>query len=49
MQFSVETLPEETLVYLLGSRYCDTDNLVADCLATFRAHNAGMAAGAGSV
>ena len=26
-QFSVETLPEETLVYLLGSRYCDTDNL----------------------
>ena len=24
---SVETLPEETLVYLLGSRYCDTDNL----------------------
>jgi len=26
-QISVETLPEETLVYLLGSRYCDTDNL----------------------
>jgi transglutaminase-like putative cysteine protease len=26
-QNSVETLPEETLVYLLGSRYCDTDNL----------------------
>ena len=26
-QSSVETLPEETLVYLLGSRYCDTDNL----------------------
>jgi transglutaminase-like putative cysteine protease len=24
---SVETLPEETLVYLLGSRYCDTDHL----------------------
>ena len=23
----VETLPEDTLVYLLGSRYCDTDNL----------------------
>jgi transglutaminase-like putative cysteine protease len=23
----VELLPEETLVYLLGSRYCDTDNL----------------------
>jgi transglutaminase-like putative cysteine protease len=28
-QDSVEALPEETLVYLLGSRYCDTDNLSA--------------------
>jgi len=28
-QFAVEELPEETLVYLLGSRYCDTDNLSA--------------------
>jgi transglutaminase-like putative cysteine protease len=26
-QHAVETLPEEALVYLLGSRYCDTDNL----------------------
>jgi transglutaminase-like putative cysteine protease len=26
-QHPVESLPEETLVYLLGSRYCDTDNL----------------------
>ena len=26
-QHAVEALPEETLVYLLGSRYCDTDNL----------------------
>jgi transglutaminase-like putative cysteine protease len=26
-QTSVERLPEETLVYLLGSRYCDTDRL----------------------
>jgi transglutaminase-like putative cysteine protease len=26
-QFSVENLPEETLVYLLGSRYCDTEHL----------------------
>jgi len=26
-QHSVDTLPEETLVYLLGSRYCDTDHL----------------------
>lgn len=28
-QVPVESLPEETLVYLLGSRYCDTDNLSA--------------------
>ena len=27
VQSSVETLPEDTLVFLLGSRYCDTDNL----------------------
>lgn len=26
-QHPVEFLPEETLVFLLGSRYCDTDNL----------------------
>jgi transglutaminase-like putative cysteine protease len=27
-QLPVESLPEDTLVYLLGSRYCDTDNLL---------------------
>lgn len=26
-QHKVEDLPEETLVYLMGSRYCETDNL----------------------
>lgn len=26
-QHAVDSLPDETLVYLLGSRYCDTDNL----------------------
>jgi transglutaminase-like putative cysteine protease len=26
-QISVEALPQETLIYLLGSRYCDTENL----------------------
>jgi hypothetical protein len=26
-QLSLKTLPVETLVYLLGSRYCDTDRL----------------------
>jgi len=28
-QHTVESLPEETLVYLLGSRYCDTEHLSA--------------------
>jgi transglutaminase-like putative cysteine protease len=28
-QHAVESLPEDTLVYLLASRYCDTDNLSA--------------------
>ena len=27
MQIPIEHLPEETLVYLLGSRYCETDQL----------------------
>jgi transglutaminase-like putative cysteine protease len=27
LQHEVQALPEETLVYLLGSRYCDTDKL----------------------
>ena len=27
MQWAVQDLPEETLVYLLGSRYCETDQL----------------------
>lgn len=34
-QVPVELLPEETLVYLLGSRYCDTDNLSAFAWQTF--------------
>jgi transglutaminase-like putative cysteine protease len=28
-QIPIEALPEETLIFLLGSRYCDTDNLTA--------------------
>ena len=27
LQHAVESLPEETLIYLLGSRYCDTEHL----------------------
>jgi transglutaminase-like putative cysteine protease len=38
---SVETLPEETLVYLLGSRYCDTDNLSTIAWALFGTSTAG--------
>ncbi len=34
-QHSVETLPEETLVYLLGSRYCDTEQLSASAWQLF--------------
>jgi transglutaminase-like putative cysteine protease len=34
-QHAVESLPEETLIYLLGSRYCDTDNLSAFAWQTF--------------
>ena len=40
-QNSVETLPEETLVYLLGSRYCDTDNLSAIAWSLFGNTTAG--------
>jgi len=40
-QNSVETLPEETLVYLLGSRYCDTDNLSAIAWGLFGKTTAG--------
>jgi transglutaminase-like putative cysteine protease len=29
MQHPVESLPEQTLVYLLSSRYCDTEHLSA--------------------
>jgi transglutaminase-like putative cysteine protease len=35
LQSPVELLPEETLVYLLGSRYCDTDHLVTAAWALF--------------
>jgi len=34
-QHPVESLPEETLIYLLGSRYCDTDNLSEIAWKTF--------------
>jgi transglutaminase-like putative cysteine protease len=35
VQHAVQALPEETLVYLLGSRYCDTDKLSETAWALF--------------
>lgn len=35
IQHAVESLPEEALVYLLASRYCDTDNLTAEAWQRF--------------
>ncbi len=34
-QLAVQDLPEETLVYLLGSRYCETDRLTDDAWRLF--------------
>jgi transglutaminase-like putative cysteine protease len=34
-QLAVQDLPEETLVYLLGSRYCETDGLVDEAWRLF--------------
>jgi transglutaminase-like putative cysteine protease len=35
LQHPVEHLPDEMLVYLLGSRYCDTDKMMATAWSTF--------------
>lgn len=35
MQHAIEDLPEETLVYLLGSRYCETDRLTEEAWRLF--------------
>ena len=42
-QHPVESLPEETLVYLLGSRYCDTENLSSVAWELFGAPMSGWA------
>jgi len=34
-QFAVQTIPDQTLVYLLGSRYCETDLLVQEAWRLF--------------
>ena len=43
----VRELPSEVLQFLLSSRYCDTEVLMAEALASFRAHGAGVATGTG--
>ncbi len=42
----LETLPVDTLVYLLGSRYCETDLLSEFAWINFRQNPAGLGAGA---
>ena len=49
MQHAVEDLPEETLVFLLGSRYCETDLLSQTAWQLFGEHNSGLGAGAGDL
>ena len=46
-QQPVETLPEETLVFLLGSRYCETDKLERDRVETIFVFAAGVGTRAG--
>ena len=49
IQHSVETLPEETLVYLLGSRYCETDLLTEVAWKLFGHTPPRLVAGAGGL
>jgi transglutaminase-like putative cysteine protease len=42
-QHTVDSLPEETLVYLLGSRYCETEHLAAVAWERFGGFPAGWA------
>ena len=48
-QHAVEDLPEETLVFLLGSRYCETDRLSRSGLEAIRSVAAGMGARSGDL
>ena len=47
-QHAIEDLPDETLVYLLGSRYCETDRCPRSP-GTVRQHAAGLGAGPGDL
>jgi hypothetical protein len=48
-QIALQDLPEETLVFLLGSRYCETDRLSIRGLASVRADAARLGARAGDL
>ena len=48
-QHPLEDLPDHVLVFLLGSRYCDTDRLSDDGLGLVRQHAARVAARAGDL
>ena len=48
-QHAVQDLPEETLVFLLGSRYCETDLLSQVAWQLFGTVAAGMAARSGDL
>ncbi len=47
IQIAVHNLPDDTLIYLLGSRYCETDRLMRAGLVAVRQDAAGLGAGAG--
>ena len=49
MQHDIQDLPDEVLVYLLGSRYCETDRLERLRLGAVRRHAARLGAGAGDL
>ena len=48
-QLEVGDLPDDVLVYLLGSRYCDTQKLSDLAWSLFGRHHAGLAARAGDL
>ena len=48
-QLALEDLPVEVLIYLLGSRYCETDRLSNIAWSLFRANSEGLDAGEGDL
>ena len=48
-QHALEDLPDHVLVFLLGSRYCDTDRLSEEAWSLFGGTAAGLAAGPGDL